>query len=75
MEQDQFFGGPFALRILNPHSVQPFALQRMTRNCQKAKRLRIVRGQKIDMQERVGAVRRVRQKREACLIYQGMYRA
>jgi hypothetical protein len=39
MEQNQFFGGPFALRIFNPNTGL-LPIHWLTRNCQKAKGLR-----------------------------------
>ncbi len=58
MQEDEFFGGPFALRILNAHrDLVPLSPGReATRIIQKAKglawRIGIVRGAEKEMQER-----------------------
>jgi hypothetical protein len=61
MEQNQLFGGPFALGILNPHRdvvlLSPDG--ETTRIIQKAKglawRMGVVRGAENEMQERTGS--------------------
>jgi hypothetical protein len=61
MEQDQFFGGPFALRILDPHTSlrsYPLTDKKQSESQGVSNGMVIVRGAEKEMQEWEGADRR-----------------